>query len=127
MAKYGNIHGSLIAACKALSDGTRLRAWVVLQKQELCACQLIELLQLAPSTISRHLSVLKHAGLIDSRKQGRWVYYRSLTDDRDDALRSVLVEMLNTLAEDNVLRIDQKRMDEILRMDPEELCRKQCL
>ena len=43
---------------------------------ELCACQITELFGLAPSTMSKHLSILYQAGLVDSRKEGRWIYFR---------------------------------------------------
>lgn len=65
-----------LAITKALSDEPRVRALLALREGELCLCQLIELLGLAPSTVSRHMSVLKQAGLIEQRKAGRWHYYR---------------------------------------------------
>ena len=61
---------------KALADPQRVRALVALQGRELCVCQIIELLELAPSTVSKHMWVLRQARLVDSRKQGRWMYYR---------------------------------------------------
>ena len=60
----------------ALSDENRLRMLLALRHGELCVCQLIELMGLSPSTVSKHLSILRDAGLLDSRKEGRWVYYR---------------------------------------------------
>lgn len=87
----------VIAIAKALSDSHRLRALFVLGKGELCVCQLIELFGLAPSTVSKHMSILKKAGLVKSRKNGRWVYY-SLIDGKNksianDALRLVLPDL----------------------------------
>ena len=61
---------------KALSDESRVRALLALRDQELCVCQLIELLGLAPSTVSKHMTILKQAGLVEGRKDGRWIYYR---------------------------------------------------
>src|SRR6266566_7824733 len=61
---------------KALADETRIRTLLALRKGELCVCQIVELFGLAPSTISKHLSILQHAGLIVSRKTERWVYCR---------------------------------------------------
>ncbi len=60
----------------ALSDENRVRMLFALRHGELCVCQLIELMGLSPSTVSKHLSILRDAGLLDSRKEGRWVYYR---------------------------------------------------
>ena len=60
----------------ALSDESRLRMLFALRHGELCVCQLIDLMGLSASTVSKHLSILREAGLVDSRKQGRWVYCR---------------------------------------------------
>ena len=51
---------------KAISDSNRLRALIALNGKELCVCQITELLQLAPSTVSKHLSILKQARLVES-------------------------------------------------------------
>ncbi len=65
-----------MAISKALSDETRVRILMLLSRGELCVCQITELLELAPSTISKHLSLLHHARLVTMRKDKRWVYYR---------------------------------------------------
>jgi len=62
---------------KALADGNRLRVIMALTHyDELCVCQITEILGHATPTVSRHMSVLQNAGLVKSRKEGRWVYYR---------------------------------------------------
>ena len=66
----------LLAITKALADENRLRILAALDGRELCLCQIVELLGLATSTVSRHASVLQQARLIESRKQGRWTYFR---------------------------------------------------
>ncbi|MEM1211006.1 MAG: metalloregulator ArsR/SmtB family transcription factor [Planctomycetota bacterium] len=72
---------------KALADETRLRVVMLLDGRELCLCQLVEVLDLAPSTVSKHLSVLHGAGLVRMRKQGRWHYYRrTVVSDLDDGV-----------------------------------------
>lgn len=65
-----------LAIIKAFSDENRLRILMALRGKELCVCTLTELLDLAPSTTSKHLSVLKQARLIESVKDGKFVYYR---------------------------------------------------
>ena len=67
---------SIVRIGLALSDSTRVRLLHALRGGELCVCQLIELVGLSPSTVSKHLSILRDAGLVDSRKDGRWVHYR---------------------------------------------------
>lgn len=67
----------LTQAFKALGDPIRLRLFMLLAEQEeVCVCHLVEALALPQSTISRHLGVLRHAGLVAVRRDGKWVYYR---------------------------------------------------
>jgi len=66
---------------KALSDPTRLKILNILSKGELCACELIYVLNTPQSTTSHHLNVLKSVGLIKSRKEGVWIHYK-LSDPR---------------------------------------------
>lgn len=64
-----------IEVFKACADPTRLRLLVLLGERELCVCELVELLQMPQGKISRHLAVLRHAGLVDDRRRGLWVHY----------------------------------------------------
>jgi ArsR family transcriptional regulator len=62
---------------KALSDETRLRIMALLLRgQELCVCDIMAALDLPQSTVSRHLSYLRNAGLVDDRRQGIWMHYK---------------------------------------------------
>ena len=61
---------------KALSDETRLRILSLLIQGELCVCDLMAVLQLPQSTVSRHLAYLRNANLISDRREGVWMYYR---------------------------------------------------
>jgi len=61
---------------KALADGNRLKILKLLREGELCACELTVALSSSQSTVSHHLSVLKNAGLIKERKEGKWSYFR---------------------------------------------------
>ena len=62
---------------KALADRNRLRIIVALMSHhELCACHIVELLQVTGATASRHMGLLIRSGLVDSRKDGRWVHYK---------------------------------------------------
>ncbi len=60
---------------KALADPTRIRLINLLVQGELCVCDLMHVLHMGQSKISRHLAYLKEAGFIQSRKQGVWRYY----------------------------------------------------
>ena len=107
---------------KALGDETRMRILALLENQELCACQIIEMFELANSTISRHLAVLKQAGLVQSRKSGRWIYFSWVEEPVGNA--QFLQQWLSTVvSQDPQVRQDRERMREILKIDPEVLCR----
>lgn len=67
---------ALLDITKALADENRVRVIGGLRGGELCVCQIVELLDLAPSTVSKHLSILRQAGLVEVRKDGRWAYCR---------------------------------------------------
>jgi len=66
----------LVTVMKALSDPGRVKVLKMLEAREMCACEIIGLLDLAQPTVSRHLKVLADAGLIRGRKVGSWVHYR---------------------------------------------------
>lgn len=73
---------------RALSDETRLRIMVLLSRKELCVCQLEWALGLTQAKVSRHLNVLKNAGLVRDRRQGLWIFY-SLTEPKNELERFV--------------------------------------
>ena len=78
---------------KILSDETRLRILMLLMKDdELCVCQLTEVLKLSQPKISRHLAIMREADLLQDRKSGLWVYYRL-----NNKLPTWINENLNTL------------------------------
>lgn len=126
MAKYKNKLQSAITLFRAISDENRVRALMALRDRELCVCQITELLNLAPSTVSKHMSVLKHAGLVTARKEGRWIYYRlaDCTESPDESAPFAL--LCRMLSGDCCIRDDSIRLKDILNLDPEDLCRKQC-
>lgn len=64
------------AAFRALADETRLRILSLLMEREHCVCEIMKFLDSPQSTTSHHLAILQAVGLIRSRKQGRWVFYR---------------------------------------------------
>lgn len=75
---------------KALADETRVRMLVVLQALgELCVCDLEVGLDVTQSRASRHMSVLRSAGLVDDRRDGQWVYYRIATEPSPSVRRAL--------------------------------------
>ena len=115
----------ILSLTKALADENRLRALCALRDRELCVCQIIELLGLAPSTVSKHLSILHQARLVDNRKDGRWGYYRLAGDEAPEPARAALAWALDSLSGVPRIREDAKTLKRILKCAPEYLCRKQ--
>jgi ArsR family transcriptional regulator len=115
----------LLAITKALADENRLRAVGLLRHQELCLCQIVEVLGLASSSVSRHMSILQQARLVESRKQGRWAYFRLAEDDAPRPVHDVLETILASLSGDKQAKADQKSLKTVLKIEPEELCRRQ--
>jgi len=76
----------------ALSDETRLALIVLLRGGERCVCELTSALDSAQSRLSFHLRTLKDAGLVQDRKEGRWVYY-SLVPESLDGLEGALAAL----------------------------------
>lgn len=107
---------------KACSDRNRLRILgALISDKELCACQITELLNIAGATVSRHLGILINAGLIESRKDGRWVLYNLGRN-----INTKFIEWINNeLANSEDFINDRKQMVKILKKDPADICRKQ--
>ena len=109
---------------KALSDPNRIRIVMSLSGGELCVCRIIELLQLAPSTVSKHLSILRQADLIEASKKGRWIYYKLSNHTKNKTLKEIVKWLEKSLKEDDRITKDKKLMARILKEDPEKLCAK---
>ena len=105
---------------KALSDENRIRALMVLTDGELCVCQIIEMLGLAPSTVSKHMSILRQAGLVETRKDGRWIYYH-LADNAPKS-REILGWLQRHLKNDKRVLDDNKQLRRMQKMSKDELC-----
>ena len=110
-----------LSIAKALSDENRLRALMAVRGQELCLCQLIELLGLAPSTVSKHLAVLLDAGLVTRRKQGRWVYFQLNANDSEPATVQAIAWITENLQDDPAIREDERAVERLRECDLEEL------
>jgi ArsR family transcriptional regulator len=110
---------------KALSDENRVRALMMLVDGELCVCQIIEMLGLAPSTVSKHMSILRQAGLVEAKKQGRWMYYSLAGKDAPSQVKQAIDWVISNAAGDLKVQQDKKKLHELLTIDKEELCKMQ--
>ena len=116
---------TFMAITRALSDQNRVRTLMALKDRELCVCQIIELLELAPSTVSKHMSILANARLVEGRQEGRWRFYRLAGDDAPDEVREAIAWTLKSLSKIQQIRQDSERIKDILKIDPEVLCKAQ--
>jgi ArsR family transcriptional regulator, arsenate/arsenite/antimonite-responsive transcriptional repressor len=119
------MNSTFISCTKALSDPTRVRAFAALKRGELCVCRIISLLGLAPSTISKHMTILRQAGLVVSRKEGKWMHYRLPDKWPDKTVGRIAVQCLDILKNDKGVRTDARQLDKICKIGLVALCRKQ--
>ncbi len=99
-----------LAITKALSDETRVRALLSLRDGELCLCQIIDLLGVSPSTVSRHMDLLYQAGLVARRKDGRWHYFDLAGRDAPPSAQKALRWVLDSLHDEPAVKADAKKL-----------------
>ncbi|MBL8027366.1 MAG: winged helix-turn-helix transcriptional regulator [Fibrobacteres bacterium] len=80
----------IIEIAKALSDPNRVKALMLLKRGEFCVCQIVDFLKLSPSTVSKHMSILKAAGIIECRKDDKWVYYRIADNNSSPRVKEII-------------------------------------
>ena len=94
---------------RALGDETRLRIVALLSHGELCVCHLEAALALSQPTASRQLGVLRAAGVVDSRREGSWVYY-ALAPQEHAAVAAMLDALVAAFGAERAIRIDHARL-----------------
>lgn len=114
----------LLQVTKALADENRLRIMAMVKEKEPCVCQVVEVLGIAPSTASKHLSILKTAGLIDCYKDGRWVYYH-LPRNPEEHINNTLRFIYSCLKDSEAAQLYMERVSNICDLDPSCLTRSQ--
>lgn len=104
---------------KALADETRLRVLKALMHGEFCVCELVDALEVEQSNLSRHLAVLKNAGLVSDRKDGLWVYYTVAKD-----AKALVKRLLATFGDLDTprTRLDWERLQQRLQMRVDGKC-----
>lgn len=107
---------------RAVADRSRVRILKLLEPGELCVCQITAVLRLAPATVSKHLSVLKAAGLVFQRKEGRWVHYRLADRAVNPYALSMLIMIQERVDDDPTLAEDRARLAWVDSLSLETLC-----
>ena len=93
----------------ALADRTRLRLLNLIAEDEVCVCFFVEVLQINQPKISRHLAYLRRAGLVDTRRQGKWMHYR-ITPPGEEHAKRIFVQVMNWLKDDRDMQRDRSRL-----------------
>jgi DNA-binding transcriptional ArsR family regulator len=108
-------------ALKAAGDPTRTRILKLLEGGGLCVCQVQAVLRLAPSTVSKHLSILRIAGLVEDRRDGKWTQY-ALSAAASNSFADAVLRMLRDLDRDPTIVADRRRLREVKAIPLVELC-----
>ena len=98
----------LVSVFKALSDATRLRIIKLLENGELCVCHLVAAFDMAQPKISFHLKVLKEAGLVKDRREGKWMHYRL---NESNLFRRLLFLSIAEQIDETHVADDRKRLE----------------
>lgn len=106
---------------KSLSDPNRLRILKMLQTKQLCVCEITDILRLATSTVSKHLSILKATGFIIEEKDGKWVNYSINPRPFDPRISSILSRLDFWISDENTIIADKQKVQKVDRVD---LCSK---
>ena len=115
----------ILTMTKALADETRIRALMMLRHGELCVCQIIEMLGLAPSTVSKHMSILRQARLVDAHKDGRWMFYCLPGRNAPKAVKQAIKLVTDNLSESLHTKKDSTKLTRDIQQNKESLCKKQ--
>ena len=109
---------------RAIADPARLRILKMLEPGELCVCQITAVLGLAPATVSKHLSILRQAGLLAQRKAGRWVHYRLAERPTNPYATKILALVHDLLDDDETITRDRQDLARVKEVPVETLCAK---
>jgi len=94
---------------QALGDHTRLRLLNLMGDQELCVCYFVEILDQPQPKISRHLAYLRSAGIVEARREGKWMHYRIVMPPHIGAAQ-ILRETLAWLRDERLMQADRARL-----------------
>ncbi|MGE5504395.1 MAG: ArsR/SmtB family transcription factor [Actinomycetota bacterium] len=107
---------------KAVADPSRVRILKLLEGGELCVCQVTTVLALGTATVSKHLAALKMAGLVQQRRDGRWVYYRLAERAFNPYARAFLDLVRGSLADDPTTAEDRRVLAQVNTVPVQVLC-----
>lgn len=112
-----------LKTAKAVAESNRARIIMLLTQGRLCLCQIIKILELSPSTISKHMSILQNANLVTARKEQKWVFYSLNKRGASTTVRSALKFIRDCLKEDQQIAKDSKKLAKVKKIDKQKLCK----
>ena len=110
----------LMRVLKALADPNRMRIVKMLQRREMCVCELTEALGIAQPSVSRHMKLLEDADLVTHRREGQWIHYRLIRASQNPYARALVKQARNWLEEDPEM---QALLGKASSLDREQICR----
>jgi len=112
-----------VKVTKAISDEKRIRILMFLRDGELCLCQIIDILGLSSSTVSKHMSILFEAKLVCARKEGRWRYFSLPGKNAPSYIKKCLKWINESLTKNQIITKDFKKCNKITKLPVEEFCK----
>jgi ArsR family transcriptional regulator, arsenate/arsenite/antimonite-responsive transcriptional repressor len=94
---------------QALGDKTRLRLLNLMGDKEICVCYFVEILDQPQPKISRHLAYLRSAGIVDARREGKWMHYKIVVPTHSGGAQ-VLQQTLAALGQEKAMQADRARL-----------------
>ncbi len=104
----------VLKVLKALSDETRLRILILVSQEELCVCEVMQTLGMGQSRISRHLNILRDAGLVQARRQGTWMFHRLAEPESSGHCMNMVEILRDWVADSDLVMADLAKLGECL-------------
>lgn len=100
---------------KILSDEIRLKiVYLLSQESELCVCELMEALKMSQSRISNHLRILRNTGIIEAKREGKWMFYCLKRDKMDKAILNIIVNITKTIDKEGYLTEEKELVKKLI-------------
>ena len=111
----------LISVLKAVGDKNRMRILKMLEIKRMCVCEIAAVLGIKQPSVSRHLVIMKNAGLIKDERNGQWIDYALCTEAINRYAPELLAKIKGWINDDKTIIEDRKKIKTLCR---ERLCRK---
>ena len=100
---------------KILSDEIRLKiVYLLSQESELCVYELMEALKMSQSRISNHLRILRNTGIIEAKREGKWMFYCLKRDKMDKAILNIIVNITKTIDKEGYLTEEKELVKKLI-------------